>query len=332
MSEQKPNKGLPVFDESKMVDFSGVQISAVNDKLTLDKINQIANSYNPEYRKAPLTITHEKTGKLKTWAALGWIKKVWTDGKKLMADFSMHPALLQTLKEGLTRTWSIGTFWDDVKKTMYLDHLAFLGAELPYVPDMPDLTYSIDIDMEKFEFSSDINWEKKESIDFELPKKEKKEKKLKEDVTYTKSQVDDLTDAAVNKAELKFKSDHEMELSDIKLKLDTANSEIKKLEKEKQDLEKKVLEFSEKAMKAEVDNDVSALVNDAKIEPSQKEKISNILFNLKKSNEEDYKTQIEIYNSYSKMNFGAESGMNVENSDGELKRFSMTDGIIGGGN
>lgn len=332
MSEQETkSKGMPVFDESKMIKFNGVQISAVNDKMTPARMKEIADSYDPEYRRASLTITHEKTGKLKTWAALGWIKRAWVEGEKLMSDFLIHPILLKTLKEGFVRTWSIGAFYDQIKKTMYLDHLAFLGAELPYVPNMPDLTYSMNKDVEFFEFSVDQNFSNivspGEAVE---PKKSKKENSNLS--TYTKEQVDEMIKGAVAQAKLEFKAEHDKEIEVLNAKVSTADEKVVTLTKEKATLEGDILKLSKEVDQTKIDADVNALIGDGRIQPKQKDEISLSLTKVKELGEESYNAQLGIYKNLPKIEFGMVEGIpEPGNGADKKKKFSIVDGISGGG-
>lgn len=369
MSEQKKESGFPVFDRSKMIPFKGVQIAAVSSEtdppFTPAKMKQVAESYDPKFREAPITITHE-AGRPKSWASFGWIEKVWTDGKKLFSDWLVHPKLVEVFEQGLTKTWSIHARYEPTLKSMYLQHLALLGADLPAIPGMPELTYVEEAEGEEFFFASDQNWkhlvtagvfqkvrdlfieqygveeadriisqwnidelntppppnpdELDEAVNF------KKENELSEKI-YTQENVDNLILAAVGKAEIKFKADHDAEIVLIRAEVDTEKTKIVALEKDKTTLEGDVLKFSNEATKAKIETDVNALIGDGRIHPKQKDEISLSLTGVRSLGEEAYNAQLGIYKAMTQMSFGADGKFNGPGPEPTINTYSMVDGL-----
>jgi len=353
MNEQKKESGFPVFDRSKMIPFNGVVIAALSKEtdppFTPAKMKQIVDSYDPKFREAPITITHE-AGRPKSWASFGWIEKVWTDGKKLFSDWLVHPKLVEVFEQGLVKTWSIHARYEPSLKSMYLQHLALLGAELPAIPEMPELTYKEEEGEEEFSFvSSDQDWkhlvtagvfQRVRDLFIELYGVEEADriigqwnidelktppppdpdeldeavnfKKENELANYTQEQVDALITIAVGKAEIKFKADHEAEIVLVRAEVDAEKAKVVTLEQDKTNLEKANLEFSKTVVKTAVENDIDKLIAEGKIQPSQKDGVSAVLLKLKESDEASYTAQIGIYDTMPAMEFGGFDGVNPD--------------------
>lgn len=76
--------------------------------------------------------------------ALGWVSKIWRQGKQLMADFTDIPsAVFESIRQGLYKFTSIELLknaeYDGKRFPHLLDAVALLGAEPPAVDGLADL-------------------------------------------------------------------------------------------------------------------------------------------------------------------------------------------------
>jgi hypothetical protein len=370
MANKKENDLKPVFDESTMVKFEGVEIAAVHPRITATQLKQIADSYDKELIEAPVIITHE-AGRPKSWASFGWVQKVWFDGKKLFADMLLIPEMVEILKKGLVKTRSIYTYFENEVRSMYLGHVAFLGSELPAIAGMPDLKYSAKTNGEEIFFQAGQDWKHIVTADVfqrirdflieqygletaddiisqwnidELKIKPdpapelnevgifKKENELSGEKIYTQENLDTFVKGEMSKAELKFKSDHAVEIQDIQAKLDTAKAEIVTLKKDKETLERDKLALSKEVTEAKIETDVNTLIGEGRIQPKQKDEISLSLTNALSLSKEAYDAQLGIYKALSQVSFGADGSVDGPGPEPTgKKKFSVVDGVVEGG-
>ena len=95
--------------------------------------------------KVPLKFGHRTDAQIpKGQPAIGWVTKLWRDGKRLLADFSNVPTLVRNAFEHkLYRTVSIemlmGARLGDKMFNHVLDAVALLGADQPAVHGLGDL-------------------------------------------------------------------------------------------------------------------------------------------------------------------------------------------------
>ena len=109
----------------------------ISKEYTLDDLNFIANSYNPQVDEAPIVIGHPEDND----PAFGWVSSlaVSEDGK-LIADApedKLHPDFLNALKEGIYKKRSIS-----LTPEGKLRHIGFLGAAKPAVKGLADIQFS----------------------------------------------------------------------------------------------------------------------------------------------------------------------------------------------
>lgn len=110
---------------------------------TLDSLVRSFATLNAAGR-VPLKFGHDVTGLAEGDPAIGWVTRIWREGKKLFADFKdIPPQVYEAIQKGLYKFVSIellqnvewsGTIWPAV-----LDSVALLGAERPAVRDLDDL-------------------------------------------------------------------------------------------------------------------------------------------------------------------------------------------------
>ena len=123
--------------------------NGVEKEFNLSDLEKIAADYNPSVSEAPIVIGHPKTND----PAYGWIDSLKVSGDKLIASAKqIVPEFLESLKNGLFKKRSVSLTPDG-----YLRHVGFLGAELPAVKGLADISFSDDrSEDESFEFSEEI--------------------------------------------------------------------------------------------------------------------------------------------------------------------------------
>jgi hypothetical protein len=109
----------------------------VTKEYSLDDLNFIAQSYNPEEDEAPIVIGHPEDND----PAFGWVNSlsVSEDGKLIAEAFDekLHPDFLNALKEGRYKKRSIS-----LTPEGKLRHLGFLGAAKPAVKGLADIQFT----------------------------------------------------------------------------------------------------------------------------------------------------------------------------------------------
>ena len=108
-------------------------------------LENIASSYDPSVSEAPLVIGHPKTND----PAYGWIENLKVIGDRLIAKAKqVVPEFLEAVKNGLFKKRSVSLTQDGK-----LRHVGFLGAELPAVKGLADLSFSENETDTTYEFS-----------------------------------------------------------------------------------------------------------------------------------------------------------------------------------
>lgn len=109
----------------------------ISKEYTLNDLNFIANSYNPEEDEAPIVIGHPEDND----PAFGWISSlsVSEEGNLIAEapDDKLHPEFLIALKEGKYKKRSIS-----LTPEGKLRHVGFLGASKPAVKGLSDIQFS----------------------------------------------------------------------------------------------------------------------------------------------------------------------------------------------
>lgn len=96
--------------------------------------------------KPPLKLGHRRDDP-RGQPALGWVKDLYVRGRKLVARFTEVPAIVyQAIQKGLYRRVSSELWQDD--DGLILKAVALLGADLPAVDTLADLTVYFDEDPE----------------------------------------------------------------------------------------------------------------------------------------------------------------------------------------
>jgi len=117
---------IPVLQTGKITDSGGTE-----HDFTIEKLNAIADAYDPEFRKAPLVIGHPKTD----GPAYGWTAALKCVGEFLLAlPEKVHEAFRTAVNEGRYNTRSVALKGNELR------HIGFLGAALPACPGLGDVS------------------------------------------------------------------------------------------------------------------------------------------------------------------------------------------------
>ena len=114
------------------------------DERDLDEIAENFEQLKDKHH-VPLKLGHNKEQKITDGQpALGWVKRVYREGKKLFADFTDMPNVIyEAMKKRLYRTVSIELLFkvdhEGKRYNQVLDAIALLGADHPAVNSLADL-------------------------------------------------------------------------------------------------------------------------------------------------------------------------------------------------
>lgn len=107
---------------------------------TEEDLQEMVNSYDPDWLEAPVTVDHVQTG-----PALGWIEKVYADGDTLYGDFLVSRATYEAMRAGAYKRRSIeiyrGVPYKDGSKVQYVKACSILGAATPEVKGLPQVSF-----------------------------------------------------------------------------------------------------------------------------------------------------------------------------------------------
>lgn len=107
--------------------------NGVTKTYTEADLDNIVNSYNPEYHEAPITIGHPSDNS----PAYGWVQSLKRNGEKLIATVSdLLPEFKEMLEKKLFKKRSISLYPDGS-----LRHIGFLGALPPSVKGLKNLSF-----------------------------------------------------------------------------------------------------------------------------------------------------------------------------------------------
>lgn len=108
---------------------------------TSDDLDAMAESYNPDYLMAPVTVDHRQEG-----PALGWIDRIYRENDLLMGDWSLHPDTVNLIKEGKYTRRSIEFYkrhkMPDGREVPYVKACSILGCAVPHAKGMPPIQFS----------------------------------------------------------------------------------------------------------------------------------------------------------------------------------------------
>lgn len=196
--------------------------------------------------------------------SFGFISKIWRQHDKIIANFSNVPdALVDLVNQGRYNAVSIEflpkvTFGGSTFKSV-LRAVALLGAELPAVKSLKGLSASLmSEDAYEFEDADPIETLEKEAI---VP-----------DATYSKSQVDDLVEAAVSKAIDETTTSLAESTENLVTGIAERDEKIVTLTEGKETAEKALKNYVMASDKAEVEALIDGAIDEGKVLPAEKEK------------------------------------------------------------
>ena len=112
-----------------------------------DDLEKMVSSFGKTGFEPPVKIGHnEEQPELKDGApALGYIDKIYIEGKKLLADFKELPKkVYEAMKRGNYKRVSSEIYWNYAKDGKVFDRVlkavALLGAEVPAVTNLESIT------------------------------------------------------------------------------------------------------------------------------------------------------------------------------------------------
>jgi len=206
-----------------------------------DDIKSIADSYDPTYHEAPLTLNHQKDG-----SALGWVDKVVAKGKDLFVSFkTVSDKAKELVSKGEYKRPSI-EIADYDGKGKYLRAVSLVL--FPAVKGLPEMQFKT-LDNEAaiyFSEGTEINFENK-----------------------TKKTMSDKIKKFKERLDLSAELTEEEVISAYDEKLTEVEDRIKALEAEVTDKENEIAKFKEQ----EIDSVIEFAVKEGKILPAQKESI-----------------------------------------------------------
>lgn len=231
------------------------------------------------YMKPYLKLGHDENQKLAQkdgLPAVGWIDRIYKEGRTLFADFSRVPKKVYDLvKAGAYRKISSEIWWNfNFNGKTYrrmLKAASFLGSDWPGVSTLDDIIalYAVNGEVKAYGGEGDLKTFdiEKEYMEVDMDELQKKYAEV----------AQKLAEADVKLKEYAAKEEKftatEKELSEAKAALEKANASVS--------------EFSTKAKEAEVNATLDKAVTDKKISPAQKPALFALLMNAE--SEKKYK-------------------------------------------
>jgi hypothetical protein len=219
-----------------------------------------------------LKLGHEDTqkyfGQRKGAPNLGFVAKLWRDGKKLLADFTNVPdALLELIRNRRYNSLSIEMYpqieHDGKKFSNVLTAVSLLGAELPAVKGLKELAASLFADT------------------FEI---EGERVTLQQEIgMFTKEQADALVAAAVTAAVEQTKASFEEEKKQLIAAKEAAEAAAKDANEKCLAAYASVAAAEEKAFVQEANAVIDGAIKEGKMVPAQKASALAFLFNMGRS-------------------------------------------------
>lgn len=133
--------GIEIFRAGRHIDDSGTP-----HNFTEADLADMASSYNPALREAPLTVGHPKDN----LPAYGWVKSVQnTAGVLSINPHQVEPQFAEMVHAGRFKKRSASFYPPSAPNNptpgkWYLRHVAFLGAQPPAVAGLKDIQFSED--------------------------------------------------------------------------------------------------------------------------------------------------------------------------------------------
>lgn len=126
-----------------------VEIARAGSDITFEELQSMVKNLGLNKEGVPVTIGHPQHNS----PSYGWLKKLWLDGKKLMADFDVLKEFKEWLKKKLFKNRSISWYPNYQGKGLaVLRHVGFLGGMPPQIKGMNPLVLSAKEDFKTIEY------------------------------------------------------------------------------------------------------------------------------------------------------------------------------------
>jgi len=262
---------------------------------TEQDFDEAVSNYNNKVAEPYITLDHNPgltklTQDFFKSTSLGFVSKLWRDGKKLYANFKAVPKLIgELIDAGGLKQRSV-EYWNKFKSAngkIYnnvLEAVTFHGANgLPAIAtleDIPKLFKSTDADSYKIK-STDA-----EAVErVELPTQFKKEVNQMSEVTVEKKEYEGLISLKNDYAELKnVLGEKESEIEKLKKEAEEFKKERTELEKFKTEM----LKDKAEAIKKEAEVFVDGIVTEKKLKPAYRDMKVKEYITLKNGNADDF--------------------------------------------
>lgn len=233
-------------------------------EVTVDDLDKMVNSFNGlnsqvQGFRPPLKLGHAEEQKFLDQSsghpALGWVEKIWREGEKILANFVDLPnELIDMVKKRRYNNVSIEMYseveYQGNTFTNVLSAVALLGAELPAVKNLKELSASLfdDLDAERLTFTELDNM-----------------------ATFTQEQHESLVAAAIAQAKATFAADHKDEVALKDAAITDLKAENAKLSGEVKASKEALSRFQADAAELEIDTIIEQAIKDGKALPAQRE-------------------------------------------------------------
>lgn len=220
--------------------------------------------------RVPLKLGHEGPDARKnpeTQYAMGWVRRVWKEGKKIMADLDVPAEVYKRIKEGYLKFVSVELLKDVRASTRtipwVLDAVALLGSDQPAVGTLKDLQA---LTMHRdFEFDARVSFARADYTPFNQPIGDRKHMSDEKD---NASAI-----AALQDKMLQLNSRLDESINENR-ELKRTNQELKQVQLRFERLQEDVNSGKVEAHRKELVNRLERAVKDEDITPSARERFS----------------------------------------------------------
>jgi hypothetical protein len=239
--------------------------------LAVEDLDEVAKSYDVSIHEAPLVLDHAPPGQEHQGPAYGWVESLKRVGETLVARLRQVPEEIKGLVVAGRYKHRSAEIFLDFQGTgkKYLKRIAMLGAAIPAVKGLAPLKFAEDGGP---------------SVIVEYAEPQAKEEDQPMNETYTKKQVDDLTEAAVSKAEERVKTEltksfgEQLEAKDEEVA--SFKEKAEKAEKGLKEATKRISTIEAETAESEIKAFCEKLVGEGKATPAEAEDLNVTLLAL----------------------------------------------------
>ena len=333
------------------VKMNGIHIADVGKWNGFDfsekRFDECIKNFNEKVCEPYLTLNHEgdvteEVAKVLKFTGLGYVSKLWKDGKKLMADFKQVPKLIaELINAGALKQRSI-EFWNKFPhangKTYgnVLEGVTFHGADgLPAMntlDDIPKLFKGYDLS-EKIKSTEQDEDKEKVSIPFKKEVKPMGNELENNEVAVPKQEYNDLLKAKATLDKLTMDIEaKDAEIVTFKTTVSTKDEEIAKMQLKSDEADKKLEEVN-KTKDGILEKEATGYI-DARIEAKQElpkyrdMKIADYIRISKEGDDEAlklFKSELEDRDPLIFSTISKENGAGEESDEGNVKMDYKTE-------